>query len=96
MKLCLGTVQFGMPYGLNGKRPPSMADSIAMLNYAVDNGIAAIDTAQAYGNAEDVVGAFMQQTSFKREDLFLSSKMMPNVLENIPHDRYAEEICLMM
>ena len=50
--LCLGTVQFGMKYGINNRQgQPSMNDSVEMIKYAVDNGIKYIDTARAYGDA---------------------------------------------
>ena len=51
--LCLGTVQFGMKYGINNRQgQPSMNDSVEMIKYAVDNGVKYIDTARAYGDAE--------------------------------------------
>ena len=46
--LCLGTVQFGMKYGINNRQgQPSMNDSVEMIKYAVDNGVKYIDTARA-------------------------------------------------
>ena len=74
MKLCLGTVQFGIDYGLRGRTKPSLGDSIAMLNYAVRNGVEAIDTSALYGEAETVVGEFLSQSPIPRENLFVVSK----------------------
>ena len=54
MQLCLGTVQFGMDYGIIGQKKPSVEDSVVCLDYATQNGISAIDTATAYGTAEEV------------------------------------------
>ena len=45
MKLCLGTVQFGLDYGIRGQKKPSIEDSIKILDYATQNGIDNIDTA---------------------------------------------------
>ena len=45
MKLCLGTVQFGMDYGIQGGSRPTVKESVAMLDFAVQNGVDAIDTA---------------------------------------------------
>ncbi|MFK7832198.1 MAG: aldo/keto reductase [Winogradskyella sp.] len=58
-KLILGTVQMGLAYGINntiGK--VSMEDSHNILGYAFDNGIRILDSAEAYGNAHDVIGSF--------------------------------------
>lgn len=74
MKLCLGTVQFGIDYGLRGRSKPSLGNSVAMLNYAVRNGVEAIDTSALYGDAESVVGEFLSQSPIPRENLFVVSK----------------------
>jgi aryl-alcohol dehydrogenase-like predicted oxidoreductase len=58
-KLILGTVQMGLAYGINntiGK--VSMEDSHAILGYAYDHGIRILDSAEAYGNAHNVIGTF--------------------------------------
>ena len=74
MKLCIGTVQFGVDYGLHGKSAPTLADSVAMLNAAVQHGVDAIDTSSLYGNAESVVGSFLRQSPVLRENLYIVSK----------------------
>lgn len=84
MKLCLGTVQFGMDYGIRGQKKPSQAAAIDMLDYATQNGIDTLDTAFAYGTAEDVVGAFLARKTIDRSKLFISSKLKPNALDDIP------------
>lgn len=56
-KLSIGTVQFGMDYGIsnsNGEVTQKEVDSI--LNYAQTNGIGMIDTAYAYGNSQKKIG----------------------------------------
>lgn len=92
MKLCLGTVQFGMDYGIRGQKKPSLSDSIGMLDYATQNGITDIDTAFAYGEAEDVVGEFLKKKTIDRNKLFISSKLKPNDLDEIPHDQLKSTI----
>ena len=84
MKLCLGTVQFGMNYGIKKHPKPSYHDVMSMLDYATQNGIYAIDTARAYGDAEKLVGIFLEKRTIAREKLFLSSKMLPNTLDDVP------------
>lgn len=56
-KLILGTVQFGLHYGVNnslGKIPINEINDI--LNFSHDNGIYTLDTAAAYGDAELILG----------------------------------------
>jgi len=56
-KLALGTVQFGLPYGVSnqiGQVKPSEVSKI--LNLAVSKGINTLDTAIAYGSSETVLG----------------------------------------
>lgn len=55
-KLALGTANFGQIYGLNKSHGLSMSDKNAIIQSALSLGIKSIDTAQAYGNAEDVLG----------------------------------------
>lgn len=92
MKLCLGTVQFGMDYGIKGQKQPSKEDAIEMLDYATQNGIDSIDTANAYGTAEEVVGEFLKRKTVLRENLFLSSKFKPNALDDVKTDNYKRVI----
>lgn len=56
-RLALGTVQFGLPYGVantQGQVNPEQAE--AMLGAARDAGIDTLDTAIAYGEAEELLG----------------------------------------
>ena len=92
MELCLGTVQFGLDYGIKGQKKPALSDSVKMLDYATQNGICAIDTAEAYGTAEDVVGEFLKKKTVPREQLFLSTKLLPNVLDDQNVEDYYEII----
>ena len=59
MKLCLGTAQFGLDYGITNKSglvPKSEVGKI--LESAKRNGIKILDTAIAYGSSESVLGQF--------------------------------------
>lgn len=61
-KYILGTVQFGLNYGINnvvGK--PTTAQVFEILEYAASQGIAVLDTADAYGNAVELLGVFNKQ-----------------------------------
>lgn len=56
-KLILGTANFGMPYGTRSKTGAIHINAIEkILNLMAENNLLRIDTAQAYGNAESVLG----------------------------------------
>jgi len=57
MKIALGTVQFGLPYGItNQKGQVSFHEAEAILNMALTNGVDTLDTAIAYGVSETRLG----------------------------------------
>ena len=56
-RLALGTVQFGLPYGIaNQTGQVSLKEANAMLQLALAHRIDVIDTAIAYGNSETCLG----------------------------------------
>jgi aryl-alcohol dehydrogenase-like predicted oxidoreductase len=56
-KLALGTVQFGMSYGIsNDLGIPDNSELNSIFNIAALNGIKVLDTAPSYGNAEERIG----------------------------------------
>jgi len=56
-RIALGTVQFGLDYGIsNSNGKPSLNEIDSILNLAIDNNIIFLDTANAYGEAEQVIG----------------------------------------
>ena len=66
MKLALGTVQFGLDYGISnqqGQVSPSQVKDI--LHQAESLGIDTLDCAGAYGNSEKVLGALGASKRFK-------------------------------
>lgn len=61
-KLALGTVQFGLPYGVSNTRgqvPQAEVDEI--LDLAAAAGVDLLDTAQAYGSSEAALGAYLRR-----------------------------------
>ncbi len=57
MKLALGTVQFGLNYGVTNQNGQVAIEEVkSILNFAKDNGIDTLDTASGYGNSEQVLG----------------------------------------
>ena len=57
-RLMLGTVQFGLEYGIaNVSGKPSFDRVCDILRAAYEGGVTALDTAAAYGTSEEVVGS---------------------------------------
>lgn len=66
-KLILGAAQFGLPYGITnytGKMPDNK-ELEAILDYAFDNGIDTIDTAEAYGVANERLASYISRRDKK-------------------------------
>ncbi|MGI6153521.1 MAG: aldo/keto reductase [Christensenellaceae bacterium] len=90
MKLCLGTVQFGMDYGIAKNGRPSRAEVMVLLEYAIEQGIRCFDTAAAYGEAEEVIGAFFKDQP--RDAFEIITKIRPDALDGVPVAEYTETI----
>lgn len=66
-KIILGTVQLGIPYGINNKKGvPSDDEIVKLLDTAFDHGIRHLDTADVYGNAIEVISRYHQSNPAKR------------------------------
>ena len=61
MRYCLGTVQFGLNYGIQNNGRPSETQVNELLKTALSSGIDVFDTAAAYGDSEIVLGKFFSQ-----------------------------------
>ena len=71
-KIGIGSVQFGLPYGISNTEGQTPPDEVAtILDVAYLNGIRIIDTASAYGSSESVIG-MLHDNRF-----LLVSKFMP-------------------
>jgi aryl-alcohol dehydrogenase-like predicted oxidoreductase len=72
LKLALGTVQFGLLYGINNQSGvPRDVELGEIFSLAKEAGIKVLDTAQGYGNAEERIGKltnneFQLITKFKK------------------------------
>lgn len=55
-KLVLGTVQFGVQYGINSAGRPDEETVKGILAEAAKGGIDTLDTSSAYGNSEEILG----------------------------------------
>ena len=66
-KIILGTVQFGLDYGISntfGKTPIEEVHRI--LDYAYYKGIITLDTASGYGNSEEIIGNYLTNNPLKK------------------------------
>lgn len=73
-RLILGTVQWGQRYGIAGRGMPDDAELAALLATAREAGVAALDTARAYGASETRLGALAAAASFE-----IQTKLAPDV-----------------
>ena len=89
-KLVLGTVQFGVPYGLLNSGSPVIESEVrSILNRAYDSGVRALDTASTYGDSESVLGRLGVAGRFN-----IATKLSPfstlsstaNDIENVEKD----------
>jgi aryl-alcohol dehydrogenase-like predicted oxidoreductase len=59
MNLVIGTATFGSDYGIANKGEIlGEVDALEILSEAQNLGITTLDTAPAYSNAEEIIGAF--------------------------------------
>ena len=76
-RLMLGTVQFGLEYGIaNVSGKPSFERVCDILAAAYEGGVTALDTAAAYGTSEEVVGAALERLGL-RDAMTVVSKVPP-------------------
>ncbi len=82
-KLILGTVQMGLDYGVNNSFGKiSIEESHQILVKAYTSGITILDTAEAYGNAHQVIGVFHKnQPNYKFQ-----------IITKVPHSFEANSI----
>lgn len=94
-KLILGTVQFGLTYGINNTTgKPNELQVFEILKYAADNGIKMLDTASDYGNSEQLIGSFIAKngllfnlnTKFKGNTISLREQVQTSLYNmNLSH-----------
>lgn len=80
-RLILGTVQFGLPYGISNQRGQVPETELAaILAEAASAGINTLDTAAAYGSSELCLGNVLSTTA---DSLHIISKYPPNTDKSI-------------
>lgn len=59
--MILGTAQLGMRYGIhNTAGKPDRGTAFQILDYAWKHGVAALDTAGAYGDSQELIGSYQE------------------------------------
>ena len=62
-KIAIGTVQFGLDYGIANQNGKVNANEVlSILDFAHENNINTLDTAKAYGNSEESIGEYIIKT----------------------------------
>ncbi len=86
-RLMLGTVQFGLNYGINNSQGQPTLDKVkAILRAAADGGINVLDTARNYGNSEEVLGIALAECGLEKHFKIISKVKL------LPDDAVAEEV----
>jgi len=96
-KLALGTVQLGLPYGINNKTgKPNREDSFRILDCAQEHNIDTLDSADAYGDSIQVIGAYLKsrpQFKFKIISKFINDgKPLEKKLTNTLNDVFTDKL----
>lgn len=90
-KLILGTVQFGLNYGINNSKGlASDSEIFKILDKAYASGIKTLDSAEAYGNAHNIISKYHEQstnrfkiiTKYSTQDLGYNSDLLERVKEH--------------
>ena len=76
VNLSLGCAQFGMNYGYTNTRGKVNQDEVGeIIDLAIKNNINSFDTAQSYGNSEELLGKFLPKSpNIKITTKFLNTK----------------------
>ncbi len=73
-RICLGTAQLGLPYGINNRSgKPGREQSLAIIRYALERGVRMFDTSPEYGDGETLLGDALQDWP----DALVISKLPP-------------------
>jgi aryl-alcohol dehydrogenase-like predicted oxidoreductase len=97
-KLIIGTVQFGLDYGItnnNGKINSEQLDNI--FEYCNKNNIYYFDTAQDYGNSEDIISKYSKK--YEKFNIITKSKFKDKNIEDtlkISFDKFDIIECFML
>jgi aryl-alcohol dehydrogenase-like predicted oxidoreductase len=95
-RLMLGTVQFGLNYGIaNRAGQPTFDDVKAILRCVHEQGINCIDTAAGYGTSEEVLGRALAELDLAGQFIIVTKvKHLPDGLSVRKSEQHVEESVL--
>jgi len=89
MKLALGTVQFGLDYGISNKKGKTSQEQVKeILQLAEIKNTTLLDTSCAYGNAESIIGNYANPNKFDivtKTPVFSSNIIKPIDAKELSH-----------
>ena len=86
-KIILGTVQFGLNYGINNTRGKVPVQEVhRILDYAYSKGIMTLDTAAGYGDSEEIIGDYLVSNSDKKFEIITKVNSSKVPLEKQLHE----------
>ena len=89
-RLMLGTVQFGLNYGVaNTSGKPSFDVCKQILKEAYDGGINALDTAPEYGDSEEVIGKALKELGLDGKYLIVTK--IPKINDGVDPEKFIRE-----
>ena len=92
-KLMLGTVQFGLNYGIaNTSGKPSYETVKEILKTAYESGVNCIDTSPGYGDSEEVIGRVMADLGISDQIKVVSK--IEDISPSVSSDREAEKLII--
>ena len=66
MKICIGTAQLGMKYGIGSNfKKMKINEFSKILNFSIKNKVKYIDTASSYGESEKLIGKYLKQKKYR-------------------------------
>jgi aryl-alcohol dehydrogenase-like predicted oxidoreductase len=90
-RLMLGTVQFGMPYGIaNRTGQPDYGQVRAIIAAAAEGGVNCFDTAAAYGTSEELLGRALQELNLG-EAVTVVTKVRPLTASELENSKSASQ-----
>lgn len=86
-RIGIGTVQFGMPYGINNSRGQvPYPEILSILRTALERGVTYLDTARLYDEAEEVLGKALEQLGVFDDFVVCSKLDMPKGYDALDDD----------
>jgi aryl-alcohol dehydrogenase-like predicted oxidoreductase/spore coat polysaccharide biosynthesis protein SpsF (cytidylyltransferase family) len=88
-EIVLGTAQLGMNYGVaNRTGKPARSSAVQIVRSAIAHGVTAIDTARAYGDAEEILGDALRGAWSSRSKV-ITKLHLP---DSLSHDAKPKEV----